>query len=235
MPSLSATSLQDTRPTFTTLVTLTDESGNGDIELTRVFQQIGSGLTREYDVVRTNWQRVDSPRFLDFQVIDVSSGLAWAFELDGAKCIPYTRLKKNIQDYVSYYFQIKPDTDPLTSNRPWVPFKGLGRIKRLRQEVTWSFQVRNSDYQLQYTEMQEFDYTQAGTGAFKTGPGPKQTSISLTNTDWEVAFANNQSLGIGEEAAWGGDEMRKRFPITEDAMTSLVELLHHIQRLVLVG
>ncbi|QIX02013.1 hypothetical protein AMS68_007530 [Peltaster fructicola] len=211
--------LSDVLPLLTSIFHF--ELPDGNYELTMVWEAVlessGGGMT--YAARRTSWVKLDSDSSLPAQLLDVhvlrlDTGLAWHFDMQATQSIADHRLPERLRPFEA---RVQLDRDLLQrkiKNKPFVRF-GAGEygLKSLKCSTTHTFRLRESDYLLEVSCWQRWEYPQCRLPAGRAAPKvlEQRWSLAVYHANWDKMLVENRSMRVGETAKWD-DGIKVWFP-----------------------
>ena len=212
------------RPIYTAIFTFVDPAKGeaGDIRLTMTWEESQDSITNQttFDNTFKKWTRLDRDiqapyPLLNVALSDLSTGMAWQFDLHGAQCIEESRLPAELSDFGD---KVRPDAklahkavDPSATDISFMTYRSsFTYLKHVEQRITYRYQDIDSDYIFELSRFQhrEFPSRKALIASSITDPTVYEPrwGLSLHRNQWDTWFAHNERLPIGEKAVWPHEE-----------------------------
>ncbi|KAF7191296.1 hypothetical protein HII31_07319 [Pseudocercospora fuligena] len=203
------TSLRDVKPVFA--ATFVFDDANGALQLHMTWHELEEKKADgpEYLLEQAKWTRLDRDTnrptpLLDMSLTDLHTGSAWQFEIAASRSVEEYKVPQNLRDFAA-----RVTIDPIqavkqSADKSFVRYNPFMRLRSFRQEVSFRYNILNSDYTLELKRFQDRIFSTQQTLVEK----PKVTvyeprwGVNVFRTDWDTAFSKNERLPIGEVADW---------------------------------
>ncbi|KXT01537.1 hypothetical protein AC578_4548 [Pseudocercospora eumusae] len=203
------TSLRDVKPVFA--ATFVFDDANGALQLHMSWHELEEGKADgpEYLLEQAKWTRLDRDTnrptpLLDMSLTDLHTGSAWQFEIAASRSVEEYKVPQNLRDFAS-----RVTIDPIqavkqSADKSFVRYNPFIRVRSFRQEISFRYNILNSDYTLELKRFQDriFSTPQTLVEKQKVTVYEARWGVNVFRTDWDTAFSKNESLPIGEAADW---------------------------------
>lgn len=215
--------LASIKPRLTATFTFVDPNNRelGDIRLTIIWEehQDSNASLPTYEQVSKKWTRLDRDTgapstILATTLSEISTGMAWQFEINAAQSIEEERLP---QGFAAYGDSIKPN--PKQAQRvvmykmddmTFVHYRSTFTwLKSVEQRLNYRYNLKGSDYTLDLSRFQLRTFPPKKNLVSASGQPAMYEArwgLSVYRIEWDTLFTKNERLPVGEKADWEHEE-----------------------------
>ncbi|KAK5168000.1 uncharacterized protein LTR77_006567 [Saxophila tyrrhenica] len=213
---VTVSELTEVRPLYSVAFTFADEAGDLRLEICWEEAKDTSYKSTEYDVVYKKWTRLDrdtgtTASIVDIALKDLTSGLAWQFDIKAAQVMEESRLSAKLKAFAES-IRINPsEASKMNLDKLLVTHKpphGV-QLKSIQQKLVYRYNIKWSDFTLELAQFQDRKFSHQSSSALSSNMPTTiydpRWSLSLYRGDWDKMLASNENLPIGERTEWEDD------------------------------
>lgn len=166
--------LSQVKPVYTAIFTFVDK--HGILRLSKSWQPAdeNDSETTAFESISQKWTRLDcetgevSP-LIDISLTDLTTTFGWAFTMEAAQAVDEERIDPAL---VNFSLNLKVDAEAAqrqTSDKPFVKFSSFvpnATLKSVEQRITYSFGMRDFDFNVELTRFQTTTYPERSAGTW---------------------------------------------------------------------
>lgn len=204
--------LSAVKAVYSVAIVFADAGGDLQLAMTWVESQDEGSDTVAFEVVSKKWTRPErqSPSavpILDVSLKSLSTGSAWHVSVESRQPVEDAHLSQSLCDFSD---GIRLDLDAVrqwVTDRPFVKHKAFpSQLKRMHQRMSYRFGVKASDYTVELSRFQDFEFQERPPTLLRAARGPTvyepRWSLEVYRAEWDQMFTLNERLPIGERADW---------------------------------
>lgn len=208
-------SLRDVKPSYSAVFVFDDIYGALRLSMSWHELEDKKHENPEFILENSKWSRLerDTDRatgLLDMSSIDLHTGSAWQFEITASRAIEESKLPQNLRDFVARVSIDPTQATKQSTDKPFVRYNPFIKLRSLRQEISYRYNIQNSDYTLELRRFQDRSFSAADLTMAKPDVSVYEPrwGLNVLRTDWDTCFSKNECLSIGKAANWndGFDE-----------------------------
>lgn len=165
----------------------------------------------------SEWLKEPEHKLLDANIINLEQAYSWNFKTSVSESVNAERMPV-LGSFAGGVGLNMPQSDkPYQEvDGRYVTFKPVPGLvmQALQQKQSWTYSIKNSPYLCEVAKVSEFTISNRKSSKpnqnLLTAAKPQWT-VSVFRREWDVLFANNNSLATGESVSWDLD-LQKLFP-----------------------